>query len=70
MTDGVPPIPRLADGSPENNRWLRGLVQHSPLLADAALRRHWMQLISWLPVSARYELAAILIDVDRAFGCA
>jgi len=35
-----------------------GLVQRSPLLLDPALRRHWRLLVPWLPVAARYELAA------------
>jgi hypothetical protein len=58
------------DGSPENDRWLIDLVVRSPVLPDAALRRHWVRVIPWLPVVARYELAAILLGVDRALGCA
>jgi hypothetical protein len=60
----------MTDGSPENDDWLRDLVQRSPLLADAALRRHWQRVIPWLPTAARYELAAILVDFDRASTCA
>jgi hypothetical protein len=59
----------LAEASPENDTWLRELVERSPLLPDAALRRHWRHLVPWLPVAARYELAAILLEVDRAAAC-
>ena len=70
MTDASPDNQRLAEGSPENDDWLRGLVVRSPLLADAALRRHWTDVIAWLPTSARYELASTLLDVDGAVACA
>jgi hypothetical protein len=56
----------VIDGSPENDAWLRQLVDRSPLLPNSGLRRHWHNLIPWLPISARYELAAILLDFDRA----
>ena len=59
----------MTETSPENDAWLADLVQRSPLLPDAALRRHWRFLVPWLPVAARYELAAILLDVERAAGC-
>ena len=55
--------------SPENDAWLEALVERSPLLPDAALRRHWRLLVPWLPVAARYELAAILLDIERATTC-
>jgi hypothetical protein len=58
-----------ADASPENDAWLRELVQRSPLLPDPALRRYWRLLVPWLPVAARYELAAILLDIERAATC-
>jgi len=61
MTDGSP--------SPENDTWLRDLVRRTPILPDAALRGHWIQVIPWLPIAARYELAAILLDVERATAC-
>jgi hypothetical protein len=63
----------MTDGSPEDDLWLGQLVEHSPLLPDAALRRHWRQVIPWLSIPARYELAAILLeipDIDRAVACA
>lgn len=61
----------MIDGSPENDEWLRVLVERSPLLPDAALRAHWRRVIPWLPTAARYELAAILtpLDVDRGSPC-
>ncbi len=52
--------------SPESDDWLRTVVQGSPLLPDAALRRHWHTVIPWLPTAARYELAAILLEVEHA----
>jgi hypothetical protein len=58
----------MLDGSPENGPWLRELVNRSPLLADPALRRHWRRLIPWLPTQARYELAAVLLDAERALA--
>jgi hypothetical protein len=60
----------MTDGSPENDDWLHELVKRSPLLPDETLRRHWQHVIPWLPIAARYELAAILLDVDRAVSCA
>jgi hypothetical protein len=56
----------MTDGSPENDKWLQQLVNRSPLVPDIGLRRHWQNLIPWLPTPARYELAAILLDFDRA----
>jgi hypothetical protein len=52
--------------SPENDAWLGGLIDHSPLLPDAALRRHWKRLLPELPTPARYELAAILLETEPA----
>jgi hypothetical protein len=60
----------MTETSPENDVWLRALLRRSPLLSDAALRRHWRNLVPWLPVAARYELAAILLEVERAVACA
>jgi hypothetical protein len=60
----------MADGfiniQPEDDAWLRGLVDRAPLLPDAVLRRHWRRVIPWLPVAARYELAAVLLEVEHA----
>jgi hypothetical protein len=56
----------LTEALPDNTEWLRALVRRSPLLADAAIRRHWQQLIPWLPTATRYELAGILLDIDLA----
>jgi len=58
----------VAEASPENNAWLQDLVRRSPLVPDRALRRHWLQVVPWLPIAARYELAAILLDVERALA--
>jgi hypothetical protein len=60
----------MTETSPENDAWLETLVQRSPLLPDPALRRHWQRLVPWLPVAARYELAAILLEIERAVACA
>ena len=38
-------------------------------LPEAALRRHWRLLVPWLPIAARYELAAILLEIERAGAC-
>jgi hypothetical protein len=59
----------MSDGSPENDAWLRLLLDRSPLLIQDELREHWLRLISWLPVAARYELAAILLEVEQALAC-
>jgi hypothetical protein len=56
-------------GRPESNAWLRDVVDRSPLLPDAALRRHWQRVIPWLPIAARYELAAILLEVEHGLQC-
>lgn len=55
--------------SPENNAWLRALVDRSPLLPDPLLKRHWKRIVPALPVPARYELAAILVGVERDLTC-
>ena len=55
--------------SPENDAWLRALVQRSPLLPEAALKRHWKNIVPALPIAARYELAAILVGVERDLAC-
>jgi len=60
----------MTDAAPENDAWLQDLVHRSPLLPDAALRRHWRLLVPWLPIAARYELAAILLEIERAVACA
>ena len=59
----------MREGSPEDNAWLSELIERSPLLRDAALRRHWRTLIPWLPVAARYELAATLVEVEQTVAC-
>lgn len=56
-------------GWPENDDWLRKVVDRSPLLPDAVLRRHWQRVIPWLPIAARYELAAILLEVEHGLQC-
>jgi hypothetical protein len=45
--------------------WLRALVERSALLPDDCVRRHWQRLVDVLPAAARYELADILLDVER-----
>jgi hypothetical protein len=55
--------------SPEDDVWLRALVDRSPLLPNAALKRHWKRIVPALPVPARYELAAILVGVERDLTC-
>ncbi len=59
----------VAEASPENDVWLQDLVRRSPLVPDRALRRHWQRVVPWLPIAARYELAAILLDIERALAC-
>jgi hypothetical protein len=54
---------------PENDAWLRALVDRSPMLPDEVLRRHWRRVIPWLPIAARYELAAILLEVEHTLQC-
>ena len=56
----------MTDASPDNDAWLTALVDRSPLLPDAVLRAHWRRVIPWLSAAARYELAAILVDLERA----
>jgi hypothetical protein len=59
--------PRLtADTRPDDVQWLRTLVRRSPVLADAAVRRHWLKLVPWLSTDNRYTLAAILLDIENA----
>jgi hypothetical protein len=60
----------MTEASPENDTWLQDLVQRSSLLPETALRRHWQSVVPWLPIAARYELAAILLDIERALACA
>ena len=64
------PIPSVSfsmtDASPENDDWLRALIDRSAVLPDATIKRHWCNLVPWLPTQARYELAAILLDVELA----
>ncbi|HEV7664777.1 MAG TPA: hypothetical protein VGQ62_14675 [Chloroflexota bacterium] len=59
----------MSDGSPEDDQWLKALIERSPLLPYARLRRHWQELLPWLPVAARYELAAALVEVERGLPC-
>ena len=51
---------------PDNTEWLTELVGRSPLLPDQALRDHWRRVIPWLGISARYSLAAVLLDIEHA----
>jgi hypothetical protein len=60
----------MTDGSPESDDWLTRLIDRSPLLPDAALRRHWRRVVPSLPIALRYELAAILVEVEHGLACA
>jgi hypothetical protein len=50
--------------SPEDPAWLQTLVERTPLLPDPRLRAHWLRVIPWLSVAARYEMAATLRAVE------
>jgi hypothetical protein len=56
----------VPEASPEDPAWLAALVARSPLLPEPTLRQHWQRLIPLLPIPARYELAATLLDAERA----
>jgi hypothetical protein len=60
----------MIDGSPESDTWLKQLVDRTPLLPDPSLRRHWRRVIPFLPTALRYELAAILVEVEPGGACA
>jgi hypothetical protein len=59
----------MTDGSPESDAWLKQLIDRSPLLPEAALRAHWRKVIPLLPTALRYELAAILLEVEHTLAC-
>ncbi|MGI9146369.1 MAG: hypothetical protein ACR2IK_07470 [Chloroflexota bacterium] len=59
----------MSDGSPESDSWLKALIERSSLLPNASLRRHWRTVIPSLPIPLRYELAAILVEVEHALVC-
>jgi hypothetical protein len=52
--------------SPDDLDWLARLLDRSPLGLDATVRGHWRRLLPWLSADARYELAAILRELERA----
>ena len=56
----------LADEEVGRDEWLDALIARSPLMADAAMPRHWRRLVAWLPTAARFELASVLLDAERA----
>jgi hypothetical protein len=60
----------MPEPSPEDTAWLTTLVERSPLLPDAQLKRHWLRVIPWLPTSARYELAATLREIEHHVNAA
>jgi hypothetical protein len=62
-------LPLMTDGSPESDDWLTKLIERSPLVPEASLRRHWRRVIPLLPIALRYELAAILVDVEHRLAC-
>ncbi|MBV9577574.1 MAG: hypothetical protein JO057_03170 [Chloroflexi bacterium] len=49
------------------DEWLDALIARSPLMADMAMRRHWRRLVPRLPTAARFELASVLLDAERAW---
>jgi hypothetical protein len=51
---------------PQDAAWLSALVARSPLLPEAVLRKHWQEVIDWLPPAARHELADILLAAEEA----
>jgi hypothetical protein len=55
-----------ADQPPAPDERLEALIARSPVLADASIRKHWQQLVPWLPLAARDELTGILLDVEQA----
>jgi hypothetical protein len=59
----------MSEGSPEDDSWLEDLIARSSLIPDPRLRHHWCRVVHWLPVATRYELAAILLDVEQSLGC-
>jgi hypothetical protein len=59
----------MTDGSPESDAWLNKLIDRSPLLPEASLRRHWRTVLPALPIALRYELAAILLDIEHTLPC-
>jgi hypothetical protein len=59
----------MLDGSPESDAWLTRLIDRSPLVPEAALRGHWRTVIPSLPIALRYELAAILVEVEHTLAC-
>jgi len=59
----------MSDGSPESDDWLGTLLDRSALVPDASLRRHWRRVMPWLPTALRYELAAILLEVEQSLAC-
>jgi hypothetical protein len=52
--------------APDDLEWLGQLVSRSALLPDQALRRHWLKILPWLTPAARYTLAALLLEIERA----
>ena len=52
--------------SPEDDDWLGELIERSPLLPDANVRRYWRVVIPWLRIEDRYALAATLLEVEHA----
>jgi hypothetical protein len=58
----------FAAPAPDDLEWLSTLVRRSPLLPDASLRSHWLNVLPWLKPAARYALAALLLEIER--GCA
>jgi hypothetical protein len=55
-----------ANARPDDVAWLRALVRRSPILNDAAVRRHWLKVIPWLAPAERYALAGVLLEIENA----
>lgn len=51
--------------SPEDAKYLARLLEKTPLLPERTLRTHWQRILPWLDVAERYELAAILVDIEH-----
>jgi hypothetical protein len=59
----------MPDGSPQDDAWLRALIARSALLPEQGLRAHWQTVVPWLAIDTRYELAAVLLEVEHTPAC-
>jgi hypothetical protein len=56
----------MTEPSPASDAWLGTMLDRSPLLPDASLRKNWRRVLPHLPIAARYELAAVLLEVEQS----